>query len=77
MTVLPLCIRYCVIISLFALFIRCCVYYCIDVYFHHVAAVVEINSIQFNMGTPLFKSFLKSVQWLTLSKPLEASRKQV
>ena len=48
MTVLTLCIRYCVIISLFALFILCCVYYCIDVYFHHVAVVVEINSIQFN-----------------------------
>ena len=31
MTVLTLCIRYCVLISLFALFILCCVYYCIDV----------------------------------------------
>ena len=37
------------LISLFALFILCCVYYCIDVKFHHLfAVVVEINSIQFN-----------------------------
>ena len=44
MTVLTLCIRYCVLISLFALFILGCVHYCIDVKCHHVAVVVELNS---------------------------------
>ena len=49
MTVLTLCIRYCVLISLFALVILFCVNYCIDVYFCHVTVVVVIHSIQFNI----------------------------
>ena len=57
MTALTLCIRYCLLISLFALFILFCVHYrSIDVKFHDVAVVVEINSIQFNFISGLLPS---------------------